>query len=360
MKRLCSFIVLVWVLLQGLPAYGDALVKSPNHVYLATFNVYKLGAVADKYREIKDWNAEPEAAIPQRISNLASVIAVGGFHIVAIQEVRSGPKGYFAIKDLQRALHEKHGMNYRFFISDYIGMGLIPEAMAFLYRPHKARYKRMDGLRSVRISLPGRDLVKTQWVSGKFDFTLISAHLAWGNETHRDAGYEKIKDIFDNPSSISSDPDIIVLGDFNRFGKGFESVKKLHYDSAKFLAPNITFFDPEFNSRKEVTQASISGKGVPGEDAQLVSTTTAGNKKVYDMILFSADSAEEFPPGSREAEYEKDFGIIHFDESGGFGYQSNADTLSHEALKSAYSDHRPLWIRFKTKGEYYDGTWDDP
>jgi len=360
MIRLFSYIWVVLILLSGPPAYADTLHKTPNHVYIATFNVYKLGAVAVKYRDIEDWNADLDGTIPKRILNLAEVIAVGGFHILAIQEVHSGPRGYFAIKDLQRALHENHGMNYRFFISDYIGRGLIPEAMAFLYRPHKARYKRIDGSRSVKIEIPGRDLVKTRWVAGKFDFTLISAHLAWGNESHRRAGYDKIKDIFDNPSDYSSDPDIIVLGDFNRFGKGFESVKGLPYDCSKFLGPNITFFDLDFNSKKDVTQASISGKGVPNDNAQLLSTTVAGNKKAYDMILFSADALEEFPSGSNEAEYAKDFGIIHFDEAEGFGYQSGADTLSHEALKNAYSDHRPLWIRFRTNGDHRDGTWDSP
>ena len=251
-------------------------------------------------------------------------------------------------------------MYYRFFISDYIGQGLVPEAMAFLYRPHKAKYKRINGERSVNIEIPGRDLVKTQWVAKNFDFTLISAHLAWGNESHRDAGYEKIKDIFDNPSDYSSDPDIIVLGDFNRFGEGYESVKKLPYDSSKFLAPNVTFFDPGFTTKKNVTKTSISGKGVPNDNPQLVSTTVAQNKKVYDMIMFSVDAAEEFPPGSNEAEYEEDFGIIHFDETSGFGYQSGAASLDHNSLKKAYSDHRPLWMRFKTDADHYDGTWDTP
>ena len=76
------------------------------------------------------------------------------------------------------------------------------------------------------------------------------------------------------------------------------------------------------------------------------------------MIMITKDAAEEFPAGSSEAEYAKDFGIIHFDEADGFGYQSGADCLSHNALKKAYSDHRPLWIRFKTNENHYDVTWD--
>ncbi len=182
MKRLFTFILATLIMFSWLPAYGDTLTKAPNHLYIATFNVYILGAVDDKYKDIEDLETNVDNTIPERIANIARVIAVGGFHIVAIQEVHAGPKGYFVIKDLQRALHENHNMNYRFFISDYIGPGYgIPEAMAFLYRPHKAKYKRIDGARSVNIEIAGRDLIKTQWIAGNFDFTLISVHLAWGN-----------------------------------------------------------------------------------------------------------------------------------------------------------------------------------
>ena len=47
-------------------------------------------------------------------------------------------------------------------------------------------------------------------------------------------------------------------------------------------------------------------------------------------------------------QYGIDFGVIVFDEKDGFGYQIGADDLSHNALKEAYSDHRPLWFRFNT------------
>ncbi len=360
MNKVFPWMVIGLVVSSVLPAFGQTLTKTPNHVYIATFNVYVLGALDAKYEDIVDWDPVLDDSIPERISNLANVIAVGGFHLVAIQEVRSGPKGYYAIKDLQRALWTQHQMRYRFFLSEPIGQGLVPESMAFLYRSHKVRYKKIDGSRSINIAIPGRDLVKTQWVAKNFDFTLISAHLAWGNESKRDAGYERIKDIFDNPSTYSDDPDIIVLGDFNRFGKGYDSVKELPYDASKFLAPNVTYFDPEFYEKKNVTKTLITGKGIPNDNPQLLSTTVAKNTKVYDMILFSADVVEEFPPGTNEAEYGKDFGIIHFDENGGFGFQEGADSLEHNDLKEAYSDHRPLWIRFKTNVDHYDGTWDTP
>ena len=247
-------------------------------------------------------------------------------------------------------------MKYRFFLSDHIGKGLIPECIVFMYRPQVVNYKRIEGKRSKLIEIPGRDLVKTIWQADKFDFTLIAAHLAWGNKNkHRDAGFDKIEDIFYRPCAYSKDPDIIILCDFNRFGDGQEAVKKLKYDPKKFLVPNVTFFDPSFNKQKEVTKASIRGKGVPGDNPQLISTTVSPNKMVYDIIFISRDVDEEFPAGSDGAVYGKDFGIIHFDESKGFGFQPGADSMNHETLKKAYSDHRPLWMRFKTDTDNLDG-----
>lgn len=357
-KGLVQIIIAGSVLLAGI-SNADTLSRSHNHLYVATFNVYILGKVADKYKTIEHWDEPVDDSLPERIVNLAAIIATGGFHLVAIQEVHSGPSGYYAIRDLTRALQEIHGMHYHFFVSENIGLGLVPEAIAFIYRPHAVKYRRIDGKRSVNIEIPGRDLVKTQWIAKKFDFTLISAHLAWTNRTHRDKGYEKIKHIFDNVDSYSDDPDIIILGDFNRFGANYSSVKKLTYDPSKFLAPNVTFFDPEFSEKKSVSRSSIRDKGVPGNNPQWLSTTVAANKNVYDMILVSRDVAEELPSGENQATYGVDFGIIHFDEPGGFGHIDGVEELSHLQTKEAYSDHRPLWMRFKTKAGQYDSSWDN-
>ena len=145
-----------------------------------------------------------------------------------------------------------------------------------------------------------------------------------------------------HPASFSVDPDIIIMGDFNRFGDQQESVKHLEYQD--FVAPNVTIFDPNFNELKKVTRQSIKGKGIPGDNPQLISTTVAKNTNVYDMFLMTEDVKEELPPNP---EYGKDWGIIHFDEKDGVGHQTGADELKHNALKEAYSDHRPLWFRYK-------------
>ena len=115
-----------------------------------------------------------------------------------------------------------------------------------------------------------------------------------------------------------------------------------------FRIPNVTIFDRDFSERKEVDDCSIEGMGIPDNDPQLLSTTVAQNTRVYDMIMFSADAGEEFPARLGEGRYGRDFGIVHFDQPNGFGFQEGADQLDHDAIKVAYSDHRPIWIRFRT------------
>ena len=340
----------------------DRPVKEPGFVYIASFNVYALGGIEDRYTSLEGAGA-PElplsSAIPDRIRNVARVIAVGEFDLVVLQEVHEGAPGRAAVTDLARVLDEEHGIPYRFVMSDGIGYGFIPEAVAFLYRPGRVRHETVNDTGSASVTIdvngrystdpkPPRDLVQTQWEAGHFDFTLVSVHLAWGNHDKRRAGYEKVREIFARPSDWSDDPDVIVLGDFNRFGDSATAIEALPYDSGKFRAPNITFFDSAFSSRRQVTRHSIEGKGVPDDEPQLLSTTVSENRHVYDAIMFSHDAGEEFPAGLHEAKYGVDFGIIHFDHPTGFGFQKGADTLSHNELKEAYSDHRPLWIRFRT------------
>ena len=326
---------------------SSKIAKAPGFIYIASFNVFRLGAIESRYKALSELNDE----IPTRIKNLARVLAIGAFDIIALQEVQAGSRGQAVISDLVRVLKDNHGLTYQSILSEAIGRGYeMTEAMAFLYQPNRVQPETVKDTNSLstNIAIPGRDLVQTQWEAGSLDFTLISAHLAWGNHDNRRVGYEKIAEIFDNPADWSHDPDIIVLGDFNRFGGGAEAIRALPYDTNKFRAPHVTFFDPNFSTLKEVQKDAIKGKGVPDDDPQLLSTTVARNTFVYDMIIFSSDASEEFPAGLGHARYGTDFGIIHFDQSNGFGYQPGADKMEHDKLREAYSDHRPIWVRFRT------------
>jgi hypothetical protein len=328
-----------------------------------------MGNIADKYERLHgdvEGESDDVNEIPDRIKNLAAVLKTGPFDIIALQEVYAGERGEWALSDLSAALSDATGISYAYFISDYIGDGLIPEAIGFIYDPEAATPLRIPGTDNFteNIEIPGRDLVRTEWKAGEFDFTLISAHLAWGNETDRDAGYNKVEEILATPvpSSYSSDPDIVVLGDFNRFGANYDSVLELDWDSGKILAPNITFFDPAFNTVKGVKKSNVAGKGVRDDNPQFLSTTVAQNTYAYDIVFMTSDADEEFSGNAASSVYGVDFGIVHYDEKDGFGYQKSGlgysgriDRLSHDELKKAYSDHRPLWVRFDISTGTSDG-----
>lgn len=339
MKRI--FLLAFLVLFTSLTS-AEKLKKEDRYLYIATFNVYKLGAVASKYTDNIN-----TAHIPERIINLANVLAVGDFDLIALQEVAFGERGERAVSDLITALKVEHNLEYLVVHSQHIGRGLMPEMISFLYDPNEVTpLHTTNGSYTELIEIKGRDLVNSQWKAGHFDFNLISAHLAWSNEEDRIDGFKKINEILKKPSDFTTDPDIIILGDFNRFGDGQESVKFIEYSQDKVLAPNITIFDPAFNEKKSVRQSDIVGKGIPDDNPQLLSTTVAENTFVYDAFIMTGDVIEEFDGSTTQPIYGVDFGILAFDEVGAFGYQQDAEKLKHNDLKIAFSDHRPLWMRF--------------
>ena len=53
-KGLFALIIAYLVILSVSVALGDQLKKEANHIYIATFNVFKLGAVDSRYKSIKN------------------------------------------------------------------------------------------------------------------------------------------------------------------------------------------------------------------------------------------------------------------------------------------------------------------
>lgn len=339
----------------------DRIQKDSNYLYLCSFNIYLFGVLSEKYQSLdENFEGSTSVGIPQRIKNLSNVLSVGNFDLIVIQELQDGEAGGWALEDLKTQLNSQLNQNYKAFQSQGIGKGFrMNESIGFIYDPDVVNPEIISGTTSLSkvIEVDGRevyqrDFIHTQWKASNFDFSLISAHLLWskkgiGGLSDRERGYLKVEEILvtPTPSQYSQDPDIIIVGDFNRFGGGLSSVEKITYDLNKWLAPNVTFFDPAFNSLKKVSSASINGKNVPDNNPQFVSTTVALGKDVYDIIFMTKDADEEYS-GSASSQFGTDFGILCFDEPGAFGFQSGSDTLNTTALKEAYSDHRPLWARF--------------
>ena len=369
--RLLCVLAITLVVFALPPSASGALTREPGFVYIASFNIFTFGNVEKRYRNaVRDTDLEElDGPIPDRVSNLAEVLAFGGFDIVSIQEVKHGPEGHAAVTDLVRELKDRHGLDYDFILSGNIGDGFrnMPEAIAFLYRPETVSPEPFDaqGRYWTLVPIAERDLVRTQWEAGNFDFTIYAAHLAYEDRAARRAGFETIARIFERPLAWSHDPDVIVLGDFNRLAEISEScarggsrcrvgqppVKALEYNprSPKFRAPNITAFDHAFSTCPEVVHCRKRGANLPVHDAQLLSTTVSDwNTFAYDAIMFSEDAGEEFPAALHQARYGVDFGIIHFDHPGGVGFQPHAEEPEHHKISRSHTDHRPVWLRFRT------------
>ena len=81
--------VIILALLHATGIASSKIEKAPGFIYIASFNVYRLGAVESRYKTVSELNNE----IPTRIKNIARVLAVGDFDIIALQEVRAGQSG---------------------------------------------------------------------------------------------------------------------------------------------------------------------------------------------------------------------------------------------------------------------------
>ena len=84
-----STLVITLALLHTTVLASSKIEKAPGFIYIASFNVYRLGAVESRYKTVSELNNE----IPTRIKNIARVLAVGDFDIIALQEVRAGQSG---------------------------------------------------------------------------------------------------------------------------------------------------------------------------------------------------------------------------------------------------------------------------
>lgn len=315
--------------------------RQVNFLTIASYNIFSLGNIAEKYKITK--GSYTQDNIPQRIQNNAQVLAQRNLDLISIQEVATGDPGEWALRDLTYELNTKHKKSYKWLLSKPIGRGFgFTESIGFLYDSLKVfTDKKMNSIPSNG----GRNFVKCSFKSVNFDFTLIGVHLSWQNSAHRIAEFQKIDTILHQPTDYSHDPDLIILGDFNRFGNRQTAVKNIRHAPEKMFCPNIDFWDPQFNKIKQVNRRSIQGKKIPSEDPQLLSTTVSDNHMVYDMILCASDVKEEFHTPLSKIKYNVDFGVIAFD------HPTSPDFIpasQSEKIKEQWSDHRPVWVRFKT------------
>jgi len=354
-----NIVLMIALLLGGLSSFSQVVKSKKNYLTICSFNVYKFGAIDIKYKEISAKLKKPDFVrsatsftIPGRIKNCAEVLSKGEFDLIVLQEVKSGAVGDSVLKDLTNELNSYYGGKFKWLTSEKIGKGMgMYECMAFLYDSTKVALITQNGQLSSTISCDepkNRKYVKTCWKAGNFDFTLISCHFAWNGKdyTRRLADYRKLNHMLHHPLEYSNDPDLIVVGDFNRFGGPFKKsenqfgIQNISYDSLLFRVPHVAHFDREIIKLKEV------GKKEGDSTIQQYSTTVAnGNAYVYDLFWITSDVLEEYKLSGNQIN--QDFGVLVYDETWGNAYVKGTEQLSASDLKKQFSDHRPIWMRFK-------------
>ncbi len=358
-RNFLAFTVLVIGIVSHSGLNAQVVKSRKTYLNICSFNVYLLGAVADRYKEIDDaaddsdfQRSDSSYFIPKRVYNCAEVLSKGHFELIVFQELVTGAPGDSVMADLAKVMNTKYKRNYKWFTSGNIGKGFrIYESMGFLYDSTKVDLIRQTDEKCSYLACDetkNRKYVKTCWRASNFDFTLISCHFAWNSSDplRRQADYRKLNDILHHPQKYSHDPDVIVVGDFNRYGGGFSQSKKqfgiqqITYDSTKFRVPHVEVFD------KKVVELKEAEDNESLENPQQYSTTVSNdNTVVYDLFWITSDVQEEYKMSANK--WNRDFGVLVYDETWGNGYIEGTEHLSTAETKKLYSDHRPIWMRFK-------------
>jgi endonuclease/exonuclease/phosphatase family metal-dependent hydrolase len=262
--------------------------------------------------------------------------------LIAVQEVEPNQLGHEQVDKLINLLN-KAAQHYETELYDYI----IPEEyvgdeqVAFLWRnPVSLQSEPIllehdsdldnDGLRTFQ-----RVPCVALFQATNYDFHVVNCHLytklAGTTSEGRGEEYKALRKWLQNLDS-EQEKDAIVLGDFNRFLNGDEWHKLMttnhandyHFPLMEAIENEVSTFDPKDDDAP----------------ADKYSTTTSKSKRIYDQILISKGSYQEF---TNSPQWDLDVGLIAFDNKTAFEWFIDS---WHNAIRML-SDHRPVWIRMR-------------
>lgn len=283
--------------------------KSQDRLLIATWNVANFGEQA---RE------DPHHRI------IAEILS--WFDLAAIQEVQ---ENFGSLEDVVHSL----GAQYKYVMSDIAGN---KERMAFVFDSEKVRLLEKIG----EIALPPADLkniklsaVKRKFAgfdrnpylatfqAGRLSFLLVNVHLFFGSDTKKADIERRALETFAvarwaeqrQKSQFSFTRDIVALGDFNM--------------------PKVSPSDPIFKA------LTSKGLHLPQHTSQVGSNLQSD--KHYDQIAFF--------PGETQDDFTGNHGVFDFDQVVFADmWQNRSETDFNAYVKYYLSDHRPMWMEFKT------------
>lgn len=294
---------------RGIPA------KAADRMLLATWNIANLGA-----QDRKD----------EHLRLIAEVLS--WFDIAAIQEVRDN---FSDLVKIQLML----GGTWRLLFSDVAGN---EERMAFVYDSSRVRLLEKVGEIAFpvsalkRVKLPGvlkkyegfdRNPYIAAFACGRLSFLLANVHLYYGTmntaQKKKESMERRMLETFAvalwaqdrAKSKFSFTRDIIALGDFNM--------------------PKCVPTDPIYKA------LTAKGLHLPQHSSEMGSNL-AGDAQ-YDQIAFF--------PGDTQADFTGNHGIFDFDKALFPDLWNNGTGKKkfETYLRYYLSDHRPMWMEFRTQ-----------
>jgi len=288
--------------------------KVSNRILVATWNIANFGVQERRDEHFK----------------LISEI-VSWFDVIALQEVR---ENFGHLDNVHRLL----GGSWRLLFSDTAGNN---ERMAFIYDSSRVSLLEMIGeiaypvaalkrvkLKGIKKKFEGfdRSPYLVTFSAGKLSFLLVNVHLYYGQmktKAQKKASMERrALETFAvalwahdrEKSTFSFTRDIIALGDFNM--------------------PKRDPTDPIFKA------LTAKGLHVPQHSSQMGSNL-AGDAQ-YDQIAFF--------PGETQADFTGNHGVFDFDKVIFPDLWNNGTGKKNFTayLKYYLSDHRPMWMEFRT------------
>ncbi|MFC1564263.1 endonuclease/exonuclease/phosphatase family protein [candidate division KSB1 bacterium] len=275
-------------------------------------------SVKDKTVNIATWNIREFGRKKRKKESIHYIAEIfNQFDLIAVTELRRNLTDYKKVLDIL-------GPYWKTVFSDYItDRGGNKERMAYLYDKRQVAFTGMaselDASRK-KNRKTGEYLPEFSWwrspfiasfISGSFDFVMISAHIRWGSgDKARIKPLELLAKTIDKrrKDKYGLDRDIILLGDFN--------IPKMDDDLYR----------------------AITSKGLKAPDAIRGldhGSNLAGNKR-YDQIL-------HYPSESKSC-FTNKAGVLDFfrdDHKALFPGES----MTKREFTYQLSDHLPLWIQ---------------
>lgn len=320
----------------------DASWTEEDHpsIRIGSFNIYEFGK-----------GTHPQN---RNLSALAEILL--GMDLIALQEVggENGPAQVVALRDSMNSLLPAGAQRFKTpLITAITGNS---ERYAFIYR---------DPVRVIRADINPATDAGEWWLTedlngngiydddedfdrvpafmyfhaGNFDFVVATVHLMWGDIERRRREIRRLRDWLLDFEPRRGERDVILIGDFNRYGKVTGDVEE---------RPFSLFLDEDYRTYYRILLLEpLTSPYTKYARVDSQSTTVAGGRNLYDQIFITSSTSYEF--GNTPAEYGVSIGVVPFD------MWAPWNGLHHNTLKVSMSDHRPIWARFRIDLEDDDG-----